>query len=56
MGERGPAPTPSIIKERRGTARPDRAPKNEATPNLATGEQLKAPEQPQEEPRRGRDP
>ena len=44
MGARGPAPTPSIIKERRGTYRPDRAPKNEATPNLASGEQLKAPD------------
>jgi site-specific DNA-methyltransferase (adenine-specific) len=44
MGQRGPAPTPSIIKERWGSYRPDRAPKNEATPNLATGEQLKAPE------------
>ena len=44
MGARGPTPTPSIIKERRGTYRPDRAPKNEAAPNLATGEQLKAPD------------
>ena len=44
MGARGPSPTPSIIKERRGTYRADRAPQNEATPNLASGEQLKAPE------------
>ncbi len=43
MGARGPTPTPSIIKERRGTYRPDRAADREATPNLATGEQLKAP-------------
>jgi P27 family predicted phage terminase small subunit len=37
-------PVPSIIKQRRGTARADRAPKTEATPNLARGDQLKAPE------------
>lgn len=37
-------PTPSTIKRRRGTFRPDRAPENEPSPNLANGEQLKPPE------------
>jgi P27 family predicted phage terminase small subunit len=44
MGQRGPAPTPSIIKHRRGTYRSDRAPDREASPNLATGDELKAPD------------
>ena len=44
MGLRGPNPTPSIIKERRGSYRPDRAPVNEATPGLASGHQLIAPD------------
>ena len=44
MGLRGPNPTPSVIKERRGSYRLDRAPLNEATPNLASGIQLIAPE------------
>ena len=43
MGARGPAPTPSIVKERRGSYRQDRAPVNEATPNLSSGHQLIAP-------------
>ena len=30
MGLRGPRPTPSVIKQARGTYRPDRAPANEA--------------------------
>ena len=44
MGARGPAPTPTAIKKRRQTFRPDRAPQNESSPNPASGEQLKAPE------------
>ena len=32
MGQRGPAPTPSSVKRRRGTFRRDRAPKNEPHP------------------------
>ena len=37
-------PVPSAIKKRRQTFRPDRAPENEATPNLASANQLKAPD------------
>lgn len=33
MGKRGPRPTPTATKKRRGTYRPDRAPKNEAKPD-----------------------
>jgi P27 family predicted phage terminase small subunit len=32
MGARGPQPTPTAIKEARGTARPDRSARNEAKP------------------------
>lgn len=44
MGARGPAPTPTAVKKLRQTFRPDRAPQNEAIPNLARGDQLKAPD------------
>jgi len=44
VGERGPAPKPSTLKKLHGTFRPDRAPEKEATPNLASGDQLKAPD------------
>ena len=44
MGQRGPSPKPSSLKKLHGTFRPDRAPENEATPQLATGNQLKAPD------------
>ncbi len=40
----GPAPKPSELKKLHGTYRQDRAPENEATPNLARGDQLKAPD------------
>jgi P27 family predicted phage terminase small subunit len=43
MGQRGPTPKPSALKQLHGTFRQDRAPENEATPNLASGDQLKAP-------------
>ena len=44
MGQRGPTPKPSSLKKLHGTFRTDRAPENEATPPLATGNQLKAPD------------
>jgi P27 family predicted phage terminase small subunit len=44
MGERGPAPKPTALKVLHGTYRPDRAPEKEATPHLASGDQLKAPD------------
>ena len=44
MGQRGPSPKPSSLKKLHGTFRPDRAPENEATPHLANGNQLKAPD------------
>jgi phage terminase small subunit len=44
MGERGPAPKPTALKKLHGTYRPDRAPEKEATPHLASGEELKAPD------------
>lgn len=34
MGRRGPAAKPTVLKEREGTARADRAPKHEAQPTL----------------------
>jgi P27 family predicted phage terminase small subunit len=37
-------PVPTAIKQRRGSYRADRAPEREATPNVASGDQLKAPE------------
>lgn len=44
MGHRGPSPKPSSLKKLHGTFRPDRAPEHEAIPNLASGDQLKAPD------------
>ena len=44
MGERGPAPKPTALKRLHGTYRPDRAPEKEATPHLASGDQLQAPD------------
>jgi P27 family predicted phage terminase small subunit len=40
----GPAPKASALKQLHGTFRQDRAPENEATPNLASQNQLKAPD------------
>jgi P27 family predicted phage terminase small subunit len=44
IGQRGPAPKPTALKQLHGTYRSDRAPHKEATPQPATGNQLKAPE------------
>ena len=44
MGHRGPSPKPSSLKKLHGTFRPDRAPEHEAIPNLASRDQLKAPD------------